>query len=331
MAILKIRKAVREGVRVVLGMYGVSGGGKTRSALAVAYGLANFDSSKVGFLDTENGRGRIYSDCLKNEAGVVQEFWIADLDPPFTPARYAEAILEFQKAGVEVLVIDSGSHEYEGTGGLLEMREPLPGSFAKRDNIAKAEHKKFMNVLLQSDMHVIVCLRAREKVVIEKAKNPQSNRVETVYVPQGIQAICEKNFLFEMTASMQILDGGMQRQVIKSGDGLDTIFGEPGWHTGRLSPEHGKALRDWVDGAKQLDPAVESARNALRTTTEQGMAALIAAWKSLPANVRKALSPAGTCPDDLKAAAEEYDRIRAQQSAEPASDLNSALESASNE
>lgn len=331
MATLNIRKAVREGVRIVLGLYGVSGGGKTRTALEIAYGLTDFKAEKIGFLDAENGRGRIYSDCLKDEAGIIQEFWIADLDPPFSPARYADAILEFQKHGIEVLIIDSGSHEYEGTGGVLEMREPLPGSFAKRDNVAKAEHKKYMNVLLQSDMHVIVCLRAREKVLIEKVQNPQTRKMETVYSPQGIQAICEKNFLFEMTASMQIMDGGKQRLVVKSGDGLDVIFGEPGFHSGLLGREHGKALRDWIDGAKKVDPSVESARNMLRTTTEKGMDALSTAWKSLPAKIRKALSPTGACPADLKSAAEAYDKMKSAPQEGAAADLNAAMESASNE
>lgn len=307
MAVINIRKAKREGARLVIALAGISGSGKTRSALELAYGLANFDASKIGFLDTENRRGSLYADCLRNDRGEVQEFYIGDLEPPFTPARYAEAILEFQKFGVEVLVIDSVTHEYEGTGGVLEMREPLPGQRGKRDNIAKAEHKKFMNTALQSNMHVIACVRAREKVIIEKKGG------ETVYIPQGLQPIQEKNFMFEMSASMMVHDGGKQRNILKSGDGMEEIFGTAGeWVDGYLTPAHGKALRDWVDGAKQLDPEVEAARNTLRTTTEQGMAALAAAWKALPAKIRKAINPDG-CPADLKAAAEEFDRIRREQ------------------
>lgn len=326
MGILKISEARREGVRIVLSLYGISGGGKTRTALEIAYGMVGGDASKIGFLDTENNRGKIYADCLVNEAGQVQRFRHANLDAPFTPSRMSQAILEFQAAGVEVLIIDSGSHEYEGTGGVLEIREPAPGSHAKRDNIAKAEHKKFVNTLLQSDMHVIVCLRAREKVVIEKVKNPQSGRMETVYSSLGIQAICEKNFLFEMTASMEIRNGGQERLVVKSGDGLDAIFGAPGFHEGKLSREHGEQVRAWVEGGDQVDPAVESARNMLRTTTEQGMDALAAAWKALPPKLRKAINPQG-CPDDLKAAAVAYDEMR-KANADVADDLNAALEAA---
>ena len=90
-------------------------------------------------------------------------FLIGDLIAPFTPARYAEAIREFQAAGVEVLVIDSISHEWEGTGGCEEIANNSPNKVIGWAN-AKAQHKRMMNVLLQSDMHVIVCIRAKEKV-----------------------------------------------------------------------------------------------------------------------------------------------------------------------
>ena len=79
MSVINIRKAKREGARLVIGIAGISGSGKTRTALELAYGLANHDASKIGFLDTENKRGSLYSDVLRNGQGVVQEFYIGDL------------------------------------------------------------------------------------------------------------------------------------------------------------------------------------------------------------------------------------------------------------
>lgn len=320
MAVINIRKAKREGARLVIGLAGISGSGKTRTALELAFGMANFDSSKIGFLDTENRRGSLYADCLKNDKGEVQEFYIADLEPPFTPERYKQAVLEFEQFGVEILVIDSTSHEYEGIGGVLEMREPLPGKKGKRDNYAKQEHKKFMNAMLQSNMHVICCTRAREKVIIDKKGG------ETIYIPQGIQPICEKNFMFEMTASVMMYDGGKQRQVLKSGDGLEEIFGTAGeWVEGYLTSQHGKQIRDWVDGARQLDPAVEKWRNSLRNVTERGAAYTQECWDKTPANIRKALG------DDFKQslleAARAYDeqRASANHDAQDVDDLNSQV------
>lgn len=301
MGVLNIRKAKRSGARLVVGIAGISGSGKTRTALEIAYGLANFDAAKIGFLDTENRRGSLFADVLKNDKGVVQEFWIGDLEPPFTPQRYSDAILEMQKIGIEVLVIDSVSHEYEGTGGVLEMREPLPGKAGKRDNIAKAEHKKFMNTLLQSNMHVIACIRAREKVKIERKGG------EVVYEPLGVLPICEKNFMFEMTASLMMWNAGQEQESMKMPEELAAILGRS---KGYMTSADGKALRDWVDGGAQVDPEIERTRAMLKTTCEQGMDALAAAWKKLTPKMRAALGENGGCPDSLKRSAQEYDALK---------------------
>jgi AAA domain len=317
MAVINIRKAQRSGARLVVNIAGISGSGKTFSALQLAFGLANFDASKVGFIDTENRRGSLYADALVHPVtGEVQQFLIGDLEPPFTPQRYSDAIKAFQDAGVEVLVIDSISHEYEGTGGILEMREPLPGKAGKRDNIAKAEHKKMMNTLLQSSMHIVACVRAREKVIIEKKGG------ETVYIPQGVQPIQEKNFMFEATASLMMWDAGKSQQVLKCPDELKSILGRENDY---ITAADGAALRAWVDGAVQVDPAVEKARSDLKMVCEQGMDALVAAWKKTPKAVRQAINTTGTCPDEYKLAAQEYDRLR-QPAGDPAlDDLNAEL------
>lgn len=315
MSVINIRKAERAGARLVIALAGVSGSGKTRTALELAFGMVNGDASKIGFLDTENRRGSLYADVLKNAKGEVQQFYIGDLEPPFTPQRYSDAIKAFQDAGVEVLVIDSTTHEYEGTGGILEMREPLPGQSGKRDNIAKAEHKKFMNTLLQSNMHIIACVRAREKVVIDKQGG------KTVYIPQGVQPIQEKNFMFEMTASLMMWDSGKSQQVLKCPEELKAILGR---EEGYLTPADGLALRNWVNGGAKLDPAVEAAKASLKMVCEQGMDALVVAWKDLPAKVRKAIDPNG-CPDEYKLAAQEFDKLRQPQADPGLEDLNNAV------
>ncbi len=315
MAVINIRKAQREGARLVIGIAGISGSGKTFSALQLAFGLANYDASKIGFIDTENKRGSLYADTLIDGHGEVHQFYIGDLEPPFSPARYADSIKAFQEAGVEVLVIDSISHEHEGTGGLLELREPLPGKQGKRDNYAKAEHKKMMNVLLQSNMHIICCVRAREKVIIEKVGG------ETKYIPQGVQPICEKNFMFEMTASLMMWDEGKSQDVLKCPSALAEILGRK---EGYITAADGKALRYWVEGGAKQDPLVEKAKSDLKLACEKGTAALVEAWKALPAKVRKAIDANG-CPDEYKRSAEEYDRLRNTTGNEGVDDLNATL------
>lgn len=315
MGILNIRKAERAGARLVIGIAGISGSGKTYSALQLAWGLANGDASKVGLLDTENRRGSLYADILKDKGGKVHQFLIGDLDAPFSPQRYIDAILEFQEAGVEVLVIDSVSHEWNGLGGVLSIVDGFEKSITGWKK-AKPEHKRFMNVLLQSDMHIIVCIRASNKTDWKDPKNPRS---------LGILPVQQEEFMFEMTASMMMWDGGRQREVMKCPADLEPIFGENGGMAqGYLTARNGLALRQWVDGGVSLDPKVENARNTLRTVAEQGVEALNAAWGKLDAGARKALG--GKCPEEIMASAQEFDaQRRAANDNQDADDLNATL------
>jgi len=306
MSVLNIRKAKREGARLVIGISGPSGSGKTRTAIELAYGLVNYNPEKIGFLDTENRRGSLYADVLREHSThpTETEFWIGDLDAPFSPQRYTDAILQFQKAGVEVLIIDSTSHEWEGQGGCEDIAEQRARGGMKDWATAKREHKKFMNALLTTDMHIISCIRARPKVEISKVKG-ESGRLETVVEDRGMMPICEKNFMFEMTASMMMMDEGRAQIVMKCPGDLRGILGR---ESGYITSADGAALRAWVDGAKQLDPEVEKYRNRLRSVTENGEQYVTESWGKVPAKIRKALG------DDflasLQASAREFDSQR---------------------
>lgn len=286
MGILNIREAVRAGSKVVIGIAGPSGSGKTYTALKIARGMV--DSPKeIGLLDTENRRGSLYADILDGK------FLIGDLFAPFSPSRYRQAIKEFQDAGVKVLVIDSASHEWEGDGGC----EEIAAASGKMANwkLAKSEHKKYMSGLLQSDMHIIVCIRAREKTSFSDPKAP---------VSLGLQPICEKNFMFEMTASMMMWNEGKNQQFLKMPEALRSIFGDGSDY---LSERHGKALIDWVNTGEAVDEELEHWRSQLQMAANDGLAALDDECKKMPDSVKpkiRAYYPA------LKASALEFDNIR---------------------
>lgn len=295
MGILDIKPAERSGSRVVIGISGQSGSGKTCSALKLARGMVD-SPSEIGFLDTENGRGRLYSNILDGK------FLHADLYAPFSPARYRQAIEEFQKAGVKVLVIDSGSHEWEGEGGCSDIADqPLLNGKKMADwKRAKAEHKKFMSALLQSNMHIIVCLRARNKTDFSNPKDP---------MPLGLHPVCEKDFMFEMTVSMMMYDNGKVQDFTKLPEELRPIFFESGrdsQHHGYIGEAHGRGLIKWVESGVKIDEEFEHWRSKLQMTASRGVAALNAEAVNLPDSVKakiRAIWPT------LKASAEEYERI----------------------
>lgn len=285
----EIRKAQRQGARLLLQLSGVSGSGKTYTALQLAYGLAGNNADKVVLIDTENRRGSLYADCLP------QPFNIIDFYAPFSPGRYIEAIEAACKAGAEVIVIDSVTHEWESEGGC----EWIANQTRFPDwKLAKRLHKQFMTYMLQSPAHIIACTRAREKVDFSDPKNPR---------PLGIQPIQEKNFSYEATVSLLMHDQGKRQDVLKCPAELQGILGRG---AGYLTATEGQALRQWVDGGAKVDPAIEHHRGMLLNATEAGLKALQAEWMATPASVRKILGDG--FKEQLKAAAAAYDDQRQQ-------------------
>jgi hypothetical protein len=266
MAILNIQPVKSGQSKAVIAIAGISGSGKTYTALLMARGMVN-KASEIGFLDTENKRGSLYSDILD------EKFLIADLYPPFSPSRYAQAIKEFQDAGVKVLVIDSVTHEWEGEGGCDDIANGLKPDGTERKIAnwigAKREHKQFMNVLLQSNLDIIVCIRAREKTDFKNPSKP---------VSLGIQPICEKNFMFEMTASMLMANEGKTQYFLKVPSFLKESFGNG---NGYLGIETGKKVKEWLSKGEKDSPEIEKLKSEFLMVAEQGVKALEVLWNQL--------------------------------------------------
>lgn len=275
MSILNIRPAVRAGSKLVLGIAGQSGSGKTLTALYIARGMVDH-AGEIGFLDTENRRGSLYANELDGQ------FLIGDLFYPFSPDRYATAIKEFQAAGVKVLVVDSCSHEWES--GCMEIAElPMikPNQYGKLSKVAdwkkaKAEHKKFMTTLLQSDMHIIACIRAAEKTDFSNPSKPAN---------LGIQPLCEKNFMFEMSASVMMFNEGLNQQHLKIPKELKPVFGDGNSY---LGIETGQQIRAWLDSGN-IDSQLESYRNKMQLAANDGCDALKQAWQAMPDDIKVGL------------------------------------------
>jgi hypothetical protein len=284
--ILEIKEAKRELAKFVIGIIGQSGDGKTYTALQLAYGLANYDPSKIGLLDTENKRGSLYADVFK-----PKRFLSADLMPPFTTDRYIRAMREFAEHQIEVLIIDSITHSWEGTGGLEEYawRPKKDGSERRTADWigAKRNNKQMINTMLYLPFHVICCVRAREKMSFKDPAAP---------VSLGIQPICEKNLPYEMTLSFLLSNKGQTRKTLRGHIDLDPIIGD----SGCLTAEHGLKLREWIGG---FDP-MEKMRSVLKLAASQGVEALKTAWKNIPARDQKALAE---FKDTLKEVADTAD------------------------
>lgn len=274
--------AVREQVSLLIALAGASGSGKTYSALRLAKGMA--PSGKIAFIDTEARRGLHYAEEF--------QFMHADMRPPFRPAAFIEGIRAAEAAGAEVIVIDSFSHEYDGEGGIMDWADELESGGTKSPGnwkVPKGAHKKLMNSLLQCRASIIFCLRADEKIKIARENN------KTVVVPLGWMPICEKRFMFEMTASFTLTPEapGIPR--------FDLPHKLQRQHRGMFSDrepigeDSGRALAAWAAGGapsgiqQQSDDDVLAWDSRLKTASHMGVKALQDEWMKVPREIKTKL------------------------------------------
>ena len=185
---IQLKKATRKQVKLRLNISAPSGAGKTYSALRMAKGLCG-DWSKIAVIDTENGSASLYSD--------LGCFNVIDLSPPFQPEKYIQALNACVEAGMEVIIIDSSSHEWTC---LLEENEVLAhASF--RGNTWSAwskttpRHDKFVNAVLHCNAHVITCTRSKMETVMGEGK-----KVHKV----GMKDQQREGWEYELTVSLNI-------------------------------------------------------------------------------------------------------------------------------
>ncbi|QIB39370.1 AAA family ATPase [Rhizobium oryzihabitans] len=294
---MKIERAVREKTYTLTSIAGPSGSGKTYSALLYARGLVG-PEGKIGFIDTENKRSRFYAD-------VAGGFDVIDLDPPFTSGRYIEAIKAFEKAGYPAIVVDSISHEWEGSGGVLEQAEAIEER-TKRAGLhcwqkPKAGHKKLMNELLQTRAHLIFCCRVKEKVVQAKGRDGK-----TEIINEGFVVVQEKSFIYEMTVSMMLEEGTHVPLLQKCPGDLLNAFPQGS----RVTTQIGNTVSQWANEGRAIDTDLEDAKREGLMIANQGVAPLTKWWAALTPAKKKVLE---SFKDTLKSIASAHDQMLADQ------------------
>ena len=155
------KKAQRSLSKLRLAVQGPSGSGKTYGALMLAKGLGG----KIAVIDTERGSASLYADL----AGMP-EFDVLDLEAPYTPEKYVEAIHAAEEEGYDVLIVDSMTHEWDGQGGCLELidqiaRAKFRGNTWSAWSELTPRHRKFVDAMLQSKCHIIATMRSKTETV----------------------------------------------------------------------------------------------------------------------------------------------------------------------
>lgn len=245
------RKAIRTGTKPLIGFYGLSGGGKTFTALLCARGLVGPDG-KIVVVDTESGRGSLFADIP-----IIGGYDVIDLEPPFTPSRYLNAI-KTAEAAADCTIVDSMSHMWEGEGGVLDMQEAelerMAGDdWKKREQCKmaawikpKKEFKNFRNYILRNKTPLICCFRGQNKTHMEKESGKTVVSTDKFTTP-----IFDHHFIFELLLNGEVLKvdekpGCINWTKVTHPD-VAKLLPKPGE---QYTIAHGEAIARWCKGER---------------------------------------------------------------------------------
>jgi hypothetical protein len=224
---MKLSKATRQQVKLRMGLSGASGFGKTYSALLLAYGMTN-DWNKIAVIDTENNSASLYSD--------LGDYNVLALSAPFSPERYIEAIKTCESAGMDVIIIDSITHEWEGVGGCLQIVDSLGGRFQDWSKVTP-RHQAFINAILQSSCHIITTVRRKQDY--DMTKN-EKGYVQVQKV--GTKEVTRDGFEYELTINFEFLND--KHMVRASKDRTSMFSGKPEFV---ITSETGRMILNWCN------------------------------------------------------------------------------------
>ena len=241
---MELRKSERKKAKIKMALQGSSGSGKTYSSLLLAQGLTNGDFSKIAIIDSENGSADLYAH--------LGQYNVLTLKPPFTPENYIKAIEVCEKAGIEVIIVDSISQSWEE---LLDYHSSLAGnSFTNWAKVTPRQNA-FIDKILQADAHIIATMRTKQDYVL--------NQKDGKFIPEkvGLKAIQRNDLDYEFTL---VFDIDIKHFAISSKDRTGLFMGKPEFI---INSDTGKKILDWCNNGTNLQDAREKIK-ATKTVEE---------------------------------------------------------------
>lgn len=242
---MELRKAQRIQAKIKMALQAASGAGKTYSALLIASGMTNWE--KIAVIDTENNSADLYSH--------LGNYNVLQLEKPFTPERYIKAIEVCEQAGIEVLIIDGISSEWEGSGGILDLHGNMPGNSFTNWAKMTPRHNAFVQKILESPCHIISTIRTKQDYVLSE-KNGKM-------VPEkvGLKGITRDGMDYEFTL---VLDIELKHLAKASKDRTGLFMDQP---EEVITPAHGRKILEWCNSGISVDK-IKSKISIVQTVEE---------------------------------------------------------------
>lgn len=226
---MQLRQSSKKQAKIKMAIQGCAGSGKTYSSLLLAYGISN-DWSKIAVIDSENNSADLYSH--------LGSYNVLSLQGNFSPENYVEAMEICEKAGMEVIIIDSMSQCWDY---LLECHSSMQGnSFTNWGKITPRQNA-FVQKILQSKSHIICTLRTKQDYVLSE-KNGKM-------VPEkvGLKSVMRDGIDYEFTI---VFDVDMKHNVIASKDRTGLFMGKTEFV---ISTSIGKRILEWCNDGVSVE------------------------------------------------------------------------------
>lgn len=158
---LQFTRATKRQAKLRLALVGPAGSGKTYTALSIAQHLGG----RIALLDTESGSASKYADLFAFDTITPDSF---------EPNLCTETIHVAEKEGYDVLIVDSWSAFWAGTGGALEQvdiatkRSRSGNKFTDGWGEVTPMQTRMVDAILRSKIHIIATMRTKTEYVIEE-------------------------------------------------------------------------------------------------------------------------------------------------------------------
>jgi hypothetical protein len=243
---MSFKKASRSAKYLRILIEGPSGSGKTYGALLMAYGMLKLlKEGEIFVIDTEKGSSNSYTNI------VDREYFVGDISAPYHPEALRQKLQEAADAGAKVVIVDSITHFWEGSGGCLEINEVLARSkFRGNTYAAWSETKKIWRGLIEfiNALPCHVILTGRSKTETAQVNEGGRSTVKRL----GMKLLAGDGLEYEMDLAFAVVHDQHLATCIKDRTALfvDKI-------PAAITPEFGERLVTWLQSAGTPAPPPE--------------------------------------------------------------------------
>lgn len=228
------KKATKKKCKLRLAICAPSGSGKTYGALSIATGLGG----RIAVIDTEHGSAELYSDLF--------DYDVCAIEAPFSPDKYIEAIREAEHAGYDTIIIDSLSHAWSGTGGILDMQENAikhtKGNSYTAWREVTPKHNALVDAMLMSKCHIIATMRSKTAYEMNT-----DSRGKSVPVKVGLAPVQRDGIDYEFTV---VFDISVEDHICKVSKDRTNLFDGQLF---KITTETGTKLSEWLNQGESYD------------------------------------------------------------------------------